>query len=353
MDRIRKELIEKWIELKPKTTPVIFTTINNKTVAIKDESINETGTYKAHHGWMMGLHYLQNRFPNPFIYYLGSTGNAGMADFAFADKLNDLLGEQKVTIVNFYPEHYDSKILGPDSFGRFTDGKRIRLAMEKYRSGKLIRVDFTKTYWLGKPCIDKMNELGICANKDNSLDITEGFNPTYTRVMFDFIEQIKSEYKKYKNFPTTFPKTLAIIQFGAGMLYDDSELVVKQSSLDIDQSSLDIDLCAVSTGNKDTVADKICDSSESWQRSLEDLKNKGFTFAKKSGDKIYQVTEQDILFALGQFRQLGRESEPSGAASLAHIRNLDDSVLDRYDLIATINTGNGIKSAAFDSLLNY
>ena len=86
----RKELIRKWQNHKPETTPVVFTSLKTKKIAIKDESVNPTGTYKARHGWMMGLHYLTNHFPHNFLYYLGSTGNAGLADFAYADLLKSL-----------------------------------------------------------------------------------------------------------------------------------------------------------------------------------------------------------------------------------------------------------------------
>src|SRR3989344_2823863 len=102
IEKIRIELIRRWENEKPKMTPVVFTELNGQKIVIKDESKNITGTYKAKHGWMMGLDYLKNHFPNKFVYFLGSTGNAGMADFAFADKLNLLLkeiaGEEKVIV---------------------------------------------------------------------------------------------------------------------------------------------------------------------------------------------------------------------------------------------------------------
>jgi len=322
----RENLIRRWNELKPKETPVAFANIDGRAVAIKDESQNETGTYKAKHGWMMGLDYLKNHYPNPFIYYLGSTGNAGIADFAYADKLNEMLGEKKILVVNFYPLHYDSKSLGPDSMGRFTDGKRFREEMENYKSGKLIQVDFNKTYWFGQPCIDKMKELGINATSSNSRDITEGFKPTYNQVMQEFIEQIRKKYGR-------IPRTLAVIQYGAGMLYDDSKSVAK---------GLPIDFIAISTGNRLTIADKICDCSETWQESQKDLREKGFTKAKNSGDIIYHVNDPEILNALKQFRELRIESEPSGAAGIAILPRIEKILGKSYELIAVINTGNGI-----------
>ena len=146
-NKTQKQLIDEWIKLKPKTTPIVFTKINPQRIAIKDESNNTTDSYKAKHGWMMGFHYLKNYFGKNFVYYLGSTGNAGIADFAYADLLNKLLGEKKVIVVNFYPKHYDDKLLGPDSKGRYTNGKQFRLEMEKYICGELIRVDFKEKYW--------------------------------------------------------------------------------------------------------------------------------------------------------------------------------------------------------------
>lgn len=331
----KKELIKIWNKLKPVQTPVIFTNINGQNIAIKDESKNETGTYKAKHGWMMGLDYITNHYPNPFVYYLGSTGNAGIADFAYADKLNELLGEKKVLVANFYPVHYDSKLLGPDSFGRFTDGKRFRKDMEKYSSGRLLQVDFKEKYWFGEPCLKRMNEVGINVTPNNSLDITEGFKPTYSQVMKEFIKQIKGHF-------SYIPKTIAVIQYGAGMLYDDAKEISKE---------LPIDFVAVSTGNKETIADKICDSSETWQVSQKELVERGYTKARNSGDRIYQVSEQEILLALSRFKELGIEAEPSGAAGLAIVPRLEQIVRENYDLIAVINTGNGIKKCSYNSLL--
>ncbi|MCK5624389.1 hypothetical protein KAI04_00935 [Candidatus Pacearchaeota archaeon] len=323
----KKELIREWNKIKPKETPVVLTEFNSQKIIIKDESKNLTNTYKAKHGWMLGKHYLENIYPRPFIYYLGSTGNAGISDFLFVDKLNKMIGEEKVIVANFYPEHYDSKLLGPDSFGRFTNGRKFRESMENYKGSRLIRVDFNEKYWFGKPCLDKMNELGINANKNNSLDITEGFNPTYNQVMQEFISQIKNKFQK-------IPKTLVIIQYGAGMLYDDCKEVSK---------NLPIDFIAVSTGDLKSIADKICDNSETWQESLKDLREKGYTKANNSGDKIYHVNEQEILYALSKFKELNIEAEPSGAAGFALILRLKEIIKKKYDLIAVINTGNGIK----------
>jgi hypothetical protein len=338
VEKARKELLERWQKVRPSETPVIFANVNGQDIAIKDESQNITDTYKAKHGWMMGLHYLQTVFPNPFVYFLGSTGNAGIADFAFADMLNEMLGEKKVVVANFFPLHYDRKLLGPDSMGRFTDGKRFREAMEQSRSGRLIQVDFKEKYWFGQPCLDKMNELGMRVTSENSMDITEGFKPTYTQVMKEFVKQIKARYGYV-------PRTLAIVQFGAGMLYDDSKAVVQERNLPID-------LIAVSTGNTETIADKICDSSQSWQESLSDLRDRGFTRAKNSRDRIYQVGEQEILYALMQFRQLGIESEPSGAAGMAIVPRIKEIITKPYDLVAVINTGNGIMKCAYDSIVS-
>ena len=123
----RKDLLLRW--KRPKKTPVIFTDQHGQAIAIKDENKNLTDTFKAKHGWMMGRHYLENIFPEKFIYYLGSTGNSGIADLAYADMLNDMLGEGNVQVVNFYPKHYDHKLLGPDSNGLFSRGNNFRKQM--------------------------------------------------------------------------------------------------------------------------------------------------------------------------------------------------------------------------------
>lgn len=367
----RTELLQRWQQYKPQPASPIYTEWCRRKIIIEDESHHPTGTYKARHGWKMGEHYLQNHFPNPFIYYLGSTGNAGMADFHYADLLNATLGESKIKVVCFYPEHYDRKLLGPDSFGRFTDGKKVREQMEKYASGKVISVDFKERYWfddcnLGStPCLDKMVELGVSVTRDNSLDITEGFKPTYTSLMEEYISQINSRF-------TTIPKTLMIIQFGAGILYNDCMAVAmnkwpqdyKRCSLDTfvsesvygcfcrvpANSPWPIGFLAVSSGNKKTIADKIHDSSETWQFSTKDLLNIGRTFIKKSDlgyrDLIYHVEEQEILSAMSKFKELGIEAEPSGAAGMSIIPRLSEIVRREYDLVAVINTGNGIKECA-------
>ena len=355
IEQLRRKLIKKWAEKMPKITPVRTLSVEGKEILIKDEGKNETETYKDKHGWMMGLDYLKNHFPNPFIYYLGSTGNAGLSDFAFADKLNEMLGEQKVPVVNFYPLHYDGKILGPDSMGRFTDGKKFREALEKFKSGKVLQVDFSRIYWFDDfekgytPCLDKINELGVGKSigiekitRKNSLDITEGFKPTYIQVFREIAGQLKEKYSK-------IPRTLAIIQFGAGMLYDDSKAFANEKKLPID-------FMAVSTGDKQTIADKICDSSESWQKSLRDLRTKGFTTALNSGSRIYNLKEHEILAALKVMRNLNMESEASGAAGLAMAlsprlkdilaKDKELKQLEEYGLILVINTGNGLRKCA-------
>jgi len=350
----RKRLIMEWIGKKPKLTPMIELDLTNSChkILIKDEGKNSTETYKDKHGWMMGLDYLKNHFPEQFVYYLGSTGNAGLADFAFADELNRLIGEKRVMVANFYPMHYDGKILGPDSKGRFTDGRKFRECMEGFLSGRVIRVDFKKRYWFDDldkgvtPCLDKMNELSVgeeigisSITRFNSRDITEGFDPTYHQVMEEIAGQLKEKYGR-------IPRALMIVQFGAGMLYEDSKALARAKGLPID-------LMAVSTGNRETIADKICDSSETWQENLRDLRCKGFTKSKKDGSRIYNVTEREILFALKTMGKHDIEAEASGAAGLAmalsdrlgDIVANDDNLggLEDYELVVVINTGNGIK----------
>ncbi len=336
----QKELIQQWLRYKPKETPTKSTKINNKKVIIKDESKNITGTYKAKHGWMMGLDYLINHFPNKFTYYIGSTGNAAMGDFAYADILNNLLGEELVRVVCFYPLHYDNKVLGPNSEGKTITGFDVRKKLESFKSGKVLQVDFKEKYWFDDfqnnytPCLDLMNEKGLKVNRNNSKDITEGFQPTYKQVMEEFAIQIKNQYGK-------IPRTLAIIQFGAGMLYDDVKEV-------IEENNYSIDVIAVSTGNINTIADKICDSSESWQENIRDLMKKGFTLAKNSGDKIYHLSENEIRKGLQICRKINIEAEPSGAASLGFIDRINETIKKEYDLIAIINTGDGIKNSLFN-----
>ncbi len=336
---MRIDLLGKWEEKRPRKGPVIFTSLDGQKIAIKDESSEPTGTYKDWHGWMMGLDYLRNHFREKFIYDVVSTGNAGMSDLYFADQLNKMLGEEMVKVVVFYPKHYDKKILGPDSKSRKTDGKVFRKEMEKY-GGRVIRVDFDETVWddIGDfnsafdscltPCLAKMNEEGIPATPENSMDITEGFKPTYSQIMEDFGRQIIEQFGY-------FPKTLAIIQFGAGMLYDDSKEVAQRHKWPID-------FLAVSTGDKDTIADKICDVSETWQESRADLLTHGYTFARNSGDRIYQVSDQEIHWAMEQFDIRGLESGPSGASGFAGIQKARQITKKKYDLIATIGTGNEI-----------
>jgi hypothetical protein len=325
----KEKLLKEWNLNKPKT-PIVFISINNQDIIIKDESKNITNTYKARHGWMMGLHYLKNIFPNNFTYYIVSTGNAVMADFAYGDLLNKLINKKKITVVNFYPVHYDLKKLGPDSKGKYVFGKELKKKMQKYNCGKIISVDFNERYWSGKACINKMKELKMNINKNNLLDITEGFKPTYKDIMEELIEQIRVKYP-------IFPKTLLVLQFGAGILYHDSKEV-------INQNNFPIDILAVSTGNINSIADKIVDCSETWQENIKTLREKGFTFSRKYKDRIYHVEEQEIVTALNKFRELNIDAEPSGAVGFAILPRLNKITNKKYDLIAFINTGNGINN---------
>lgn len=133
------------------------------------------------------------------------------------------------------------------------------------------------------------------------------------------------------------PRTLAVIQFGAGMLYEDSLQVVAEADVPID-------VVAVSTGNSDTIADKIHDASQTWQTSVADLRNMGKTTSRKDGSPIYHVSENEIIEALGLMGSYGVPAEPSGAAGLAIVPRIEDIVGKKYELIAVINTGDGLQN---------
>ena len=131
IDIERVRLIKEWEVHKPKISPIIFTSIDGNVVVVKDESVHPTGTYKALHGWMLGMHYLQNNFPNPFNYYLTSTGNAVMADFYYTKLLNRLINQRvnssfdPLRTFSFFPAEYKDKLFGPDSNGKFLHGKDL------------------------------------------------------------------------------------------------------------------------------------------------------------------------------------------------------------------------------------
>jgi threonine synthase len=105
----------------------------------------------------------------------------------------------------------------------------------------------------------------------------------------------------------------------------------------------------VSTGNPDTIADKICDNTESWISSLEELRECGRTRAKKIQGRpnIYHVHDYEIKYALTQFGELGIEAEPAGAAGMAILPRLEELGKRNHELIAVINTGNGIRKCAY------
>ena len=148
-----------------------------------------------------------------------------------------------------------------------------------------------------------------------------------------------------------FPQTLLVTQFGAGMLYDDCKQYIQEQKLPID-------ILPVSTGNIDTIADKICDVSGRWQESAEALLEEGWTVSKATGNKIYHVKDQEILLALQQYRspKINIEAEPSGASSLGIFPRLEEILgeerYQQYDLFAFINTGNGIKNTAYKNILD-
>ncbi len=353
MANIRKDLLRKWEEKRPGLDRTIqeqgrvyfYTRGLGEQIAISDQHyFTAGGTYKDWHGWVMGRDYLMHHFPKRFTYYLTSSGNAGMSDFHYSDRLNEVMGEQRLRVVCFYPKHYDRKVLGPNNTGRWTTGKLFREEMETSSSGRVIRVDFNERFWSDNfesgetPCLDKMNEAGLDISRQNSMDITEGFKPTYSRIMENYGKAIIEKFGY-------FPRTLFVIQFGAGMLYDDCKAVAKARGWPAD-------FLAVSTGNKDTVADKIFDSSETWQESHRDLVESGYTVAKSSGDRIYHVTDQEIIMGMSEFtRRLHLMAEPAGAVGMGFVLRKDGMTKrkitkKKYDLFAVINTGDGISHVA-------
>ncbi len=352
IERQRRELFERWKKhYRSPITPVTFTTIDGKNVAIKDESQNSTDTYKEQHGSTMAEHYLQHAFPEEHTYYLVSTGNAAFSDFVYAERINKLVGEQKVRVINFWPKHYDTKLLGPDSHGRFTTGKRFRQRMEDFPSGRNEVVDFTEAFWDTETCRKHLNKQGLNLTPENSTDITEGFNPTYEPVMKYYARQIQfNEWIEREDLLRQFPKTLLVVQYGAGMLHDDCKKVIREQQLPID-------VLAVSTNRADTIADKMCDTSGRWQDHTEIVGKQGTSTARKTGDIIYHVTDQEILFALQQMRAMkDMEAESTGAGGLAILPRLETIIgkerLDKYDLLAFINTGNGIRETAYENVMN-
>lgn len=90
---------------------------------------------------------------------------------------------------------------------------------------------------------------------------------------------------------------------------------------------------------------------------MKDL-NPSCTTAIKSGDRIHHVEDQEILYAMSRFRDnkgsIGGgkiiNSEPSGASAIAMIPRVVHEAKVKHDLIATINTGNGIERYAYQHL---
>ena len=335
-EQCKDELLRKWHQIGPPSPgsrfpepqfPIKISSFAGKPLIIKDESNQRTGTYKDWHGWMMGKDYLQNHFPNPFFYYLASTGNAAVSDAVFSDELNKILGEELVTVVNFYPHQYSGKLLGPDSYGRFANSNEVR----KFLLGKikLLEVDYDEKVWSGKNCLDRMLREGFAVTPENSRDITEGFNPTYSRVMKEFAVQIRQEYAR-------IPKTLLVVQFGAGMLYYDCKSV-------IEDRGWPIDIIGCTAGNPETIADKVHDYAGLWLNGHDKLVEEGQAIARKDDSLIHHVDDQSILRAMAHFGRIGIDAEPSGAAGLALFHKKPELVKG-YDLIAVINTGNGIKN---------
>jgi len=86
--------------------------------------------------------------------------------------------------------------------------------------------------------------------------------------------------------------------------------------------------------------------------TLKELRDGGKTTAKKiKNTTIYQVEDPEIRAALERFREHGIEAEPSGAAGMAIVPRAQEIAERPYDLVAVINTGNGIKQCAYDSLV--
>ena len=67
IEQQRTELLMEWDKHRPHSDLKV-SSFSGKPLVIKDESSQRTGTYKDWHGWMLGKHYLQNHFPNPFSF---------------------------------------------------------------------------------------------------------------------------------------------------------------------------------------------------------------------------------------------------------------------------------------------
>ncbi len=291
---------------------------------VKDESVNDTGTFKDRLARAAVL-----RYRSADVIATISYGNTALSlGRALAEARGQGLTDARLVV--FVPTGYDTWTLGPSSKG--TAIESADLFRELRTMATVLEVD------LGKSILDDFAlrqlaaESGVSGNR--FVNVTEGLDvPAYVGI----IEEAVAELGRAPD--------VCVVPFGAGILCNEIR----------DYLSLDCNNCQVvpiSVPRPNSVARMLY--GPIWV-DCEQLARDGVamsrhctpdrTGAARSPYPVHAVSEEEIMMGIDLAAKAQISAEPSGAVGFGVLRRLPSLVpgLDaRRDTVLLINTGNAI-----------
>lgn len=294
-------------------------------VAVKDESVHPTGTFK-------------DRLAAAAV--SGLSGNVlfgsisyGNTAISFARACQHVSGAR---FVGFFPIGFQDWILGPSSTGCIATGRDVAVAV-KAEGGVVIEIDLSSGVIDDSDLVLAAQQRGILSGME-FVNVTEGLKtPSYGIIASEALEQMGEA------------PDVCIVQYGAGILANELKDVFKHAS----PKTV---VVPISTPQPQSIAKMLY--GPIWLDAIALAKHGESLSRHRSPDRtgirrdpypVFAIGEDDIRRGLQVAADAQLSAEPSGAAGLGFLDKLDSAV-PGYNpgrhRVLVINTGNGIDKLA-------
>lgn len=302
---------------------------------IKDETQNPTHTFKDRLAYEMvrpTLEAIQNNREHKKITFSSiSYGNTAFSMGYYAQKINELAGQEVVKAVAFVPPTLKDKTFGPDSENKQVSGKEVINKIAE--TCQIIDIDLKKQIYRSNDLEEIAKEHNVVL--DEFIDITEGLDrPAYVNIIIEAVEQ-----------QLKFVPDYVIVPFGAGILCNEIIDYVKDNNLKTK-------VIPVSSGDPDTIGimlyGPIWVDTESLLRDGKGMTRHDLPDKKgRTRDQylVYHVTDDEMRSAMTEMKAAGMIAEASGASSCAiisRLKEIDPGFNPDTHTVLAINTGDGL-----------
>lgn len=291
---------------------------------VKDESVNETGTFKDR------LAAAAMRYYPPGTNFAAITyGNTGIS-FAWAVRRAAEAG-LKYNFIAFVPHDLEQWSLGPSSRGTFVNGKKIIEFIAS--SAKIVPLDLDDD----SPLFDDAGLLQIARDSgfsiDNLVNVTEGLpEPAYVAIIEEAVEQMG------------FLPDFCLVPFGAGILCNEIKDFFRMKGAG--------KVVPLSVTDRNSSARMLY--GPVWVDTAT-LRRDGVALSRHlSPDRtgqirepyiVHAVSEEQVLLGVNRARDASLSSEPSGSVGLGVLDTLSEWIPEfnpEKHSVLVINTGNAI-----------